>query len=402
MTFPSSKISALFVTIALSSCAALPSSGPSTGRVESDAAIKVLSSTSTRNYQAGADYALVDLSTAVLSQVGTAKAPDLLGSLGSARNGAPSVPLGVGDVVSVSIFESQQGGLFIPADAGSRPGNFVTLPSQTIERDGSITVPYAGQIRAVGRSVNAVERDIEQKLANRAIEPQVLINKITSRSAQVAVLGDVNGPAKIEVSEAGERVLDAISQAGGLSTPGQETYVTVQRGGKSATILYDFLTKTPSENIYVAPGDTVIVQRDRRSYVAFGASGLNGRFNFEDSDLTLGEALGQAGGLLDSRADPAQVLLYRVVDRAFLHSLGVDVSKYKSTQIPIIFRANLSDPSVFFLAQRFPMQDKDILYVSNSKSTELTKFLNIVNSVSATTANVPTDAVSVKDAVKRF
>ncbi len=54
------------------------------------------------------------------------------------------------DVVSVTIFESQSGGLFIPADAGSRAGNFVTIPNQTVDRNGTITVPYAGRVRASG------------------------------------------------------------------------------------------------------------------------------------------------------------------------------------------------------------------------------------------------------------
>src|SRR5437016_13608156 len=36
---------------------------------------------------------------------------------------------GVGDVVGVSVFEAASGGLFIPAEASVRPGNFVTLPN---------------------------------------------------------------------------------------------------------------------------------------------------------------------------------------------------------------------------------------------------------------------------------
>jgi polysaccharide biosynthesis/export protein len=41
----------------------------------------------------------------------------------------------------------------IPSEPGARPGNFVTLPDQVVDTNGSITVPYAGTIRALGRSV---------------------------------------------------------------------------------------------------------------------------------------------------------------------------------------------------------------------------------------------------------
>jgi protein involved in polysaccharide export with SLBB domain len=66
----------------------------------------------------------------------------------NARRPPPrGIMLGVGDVVSITIFESL-GGLFFPNDAGARPGNFVTLPNQMADSNGNITVPYAGIIRA--------------------------------------------------------------------------------------------------------------------------------------------------------------------------------------------------------------------------------------------------------------
>lgn len=387
--------------LGISGCNAMPTSGPDFRAIDSKAATKAEKNPDKKG-ESQVPYALVEINSAAVANIGDANSQTLQGGFGGGRGGAPSLPLGVGDVVQVAIFESQAGGLFIPTDAGSRPGNFVTLPQQTIDRAGTISVPYAGRVKAAGRTVEDVQIELQDLLANRAIEPQVVITKISSRSAQVAVLGDVNEPAKIELTEAGDRILDVISQAGGLSSPGVETYVTLQRRGKSATVLYDHLANTPAENIYVAPGDTILVDRERRTYLAFGAAGLNGRFDFEESDLTLGEALGKAGGLLDARADPRQVFLYRVVNKSFLQKLGVDVSKYTGASVPTIFRANLRDPSTFFLVQKFPMQDKDIIYVSNSDSVQLLKFLNIVNSISSTASGVSSDVVSTRDSVREI
>lgn len=392
------RILLLAAATSLTSCTSLPSAGPAARSVEAGAAVKVTSAD--KPTTVGIDYALVDINKSVLSFVSDTAPTTLSQGFGGGRGSAPALPLGVGDVVQVSIFESQSGGLFIPTDAGSRPGNFVSLPQQTIDRSGSVSVPYAGRVRAVGRAVEAVQKEIEDRLVNRAIEPQVLITKISSRSAQAAVLGDVRQPAKIELTEAGERVLDVISEAGGLSAPGIETRVTLQRGGRSATVQYDYLVATPSENIYVAPGDTILVDRERRTYSAFGASGLNGRFDFEESKLSFGEALAKAGGALDSRADPAQVFLYRVVPKDTLAKIGVNVSRFKTETVPVVFRANMRDPSTLFAIQKFPMQDKDIIYITNADSVELLKFLNIVNSVSSSAAGVPSDAVSVRDSVR--
>jgi polysaccharide export outer membrane protein len=304
--------------------------------------------------------------------------------------------LGVGDVVQVSVFEAQAGGLFIPADAGSRPGNYITLPNQTIGRDGTLSIPYAGKVVAAGRPIEAIQIDLAQKLANRAIEPQVVISTVTNRSMEASVLGDVKEPAKVELSPAGERVIDVISEAGGLSAPADEVTVTLQRGGRSVTVSYNTLSENPSENIYVQPGDTIFVNRDRRTFVAFGVTGESGRYDFDDSNLSLGEALAKAGGLLDDKAEPRAVLLYRVVSRDFLRSLGVDTGQFVGDEVPVIFRANLRDPAAFFAVQKFPMQNKDVIYVSTSDAVELVKFLTIVNSVTSSAR----DVVDTHDALK--
>lgn len=368
----------------LAGCTTLPRSGPDQAAVESGASVKVASP----DQKVGIDYALVDINSAMLAHVAKLESAGLRNGFGGGKGGPPAIVMGVGDVVQVSVFEAQAGGLFIPADAGSRPGNYITLPNQTVDREGNITVPYAGSVRAAGRQVSDVQIEIASRLANRAIEPQVVITVANSRSMEVSVLGDVKVPKKVDLSPAGERVLDVISEAEGLSGPAGETTITLQRQGRQATVSYNYLSRNAAENIYVQPGDTILVRRDRRTFLAFGVTGQSGTFDFEDVDLTLGDALGKAGGLLDDKAEPRAVLLYRMADKSFLRSIGVDASRFRSEEVPVIFRANLRDPAGFFAIQKFPMQNKDVLYVSTSDAVELTKFLTILNSATSSVSNV--------------
>jgi polysaccharide export outer membrane protein len=370
----------------LSSCTGLPRSGPDPRRIESEASVKV----SSADKKVGIDYALVDISKSVISNSVKAEKTSMAGGFGGGRGGPPNIVLGTGDIVQATIFEAQAGGLFIPSDAGARPGNYITLPNQTIARDGTISVPYAGKIQAANRSVDAVQVDIAKRLANRAIEPQVVLSITASRSMQASILGDVKEPKKVDISPAGEKILDLISDAGGLSAPGDETNITLQRGGRSVEVAYNTLAEKPRENIYVQPGDTLFVKRERRTFLAFGVTGQSGRYDFDDSNLSLGEALAKAGGLLDDKAEPRAVLLYRVVDKNYLRSLGVDVSRFSGKDVPVVFRANLRDPATFFAIQQFAMQNKDVIYVSTSDAVELVKFLTIVNSVTSSTRDVAT------------
>ena len=52
-------------------------------------------------------------------------------------------------------------------------------------------------------------------------------------------------------------------------------------------------------------------------------------------------------------------------------------------KVPVIYQVNLKDPGAFFVAQGFPIRNKDVMYVSNAPAAELQKFLNIIGSVVA-------------------
>jgi polysaccharide export outer membrane protein len=390
----SSSLATSCFAIFLAGCTALPTSGPDEDAIFQKASARVTPEKTGENAPSLIDYAVVDVSRDIIPFVNKPGVTETFTTFGGGRGGAPEILVGVGDTLQVTIFESSEGGLFIPADAGSRPGNFVNLPRQTVDRRGYITVPYAGQILASGRSLPQIQTDIEARLANRAVEPQALVSFVDRRASEAAVLGEVNAPNKFAISENGDRVLDIISRAGGLSNPGYESYVTLTRAGRTSTVYFNRIVENPSENIFVAPGDTVYVYQERRFFQAFGASGLNGSFEFDQQDVTLAQAVGQSGGLLDSRADPGMVFVYRLEDRRKLLDMGVDLTDFSATdhQIPTIYRMNFRDPSGFFLAQKFFVESNDILYISNADSVELIKFLTVLNSVTSTVSGVSTDA----------
>jgi len=395
----------LLLSAALAGCSQLPLAGPTQRTIVREASSSLL----TERRDVALDYVLLDIDQNVLEHVLPAGPGSFFSTFGSGHGPAPTIRVGVGDVIQVTVFESGAGGLFIPAEAGVRPGNFVTLPAQTVDRNGTITVPYAGEIRAAQRTLQEIQRDIESKLANRAIEPQIIVSFVEQNATEVAVVGDViNAANKFKIRLGGERVLDMISRAGGIKYPGYESFVTLQRKGRQATLYFPRLISTPAENVFVAPGDSIYVYREQQKYVAVGALGtagqafgLAGQFTFDQEKLSLNEGVAKAGGLLDTRADPRQVFLYRLEFRDSLEKMGVDVSKFTPEQrlIPAIYRANYRDPSSFFFAQQFPMRHKDVIYVANADSIEFVKFLNYVTAITSTVSGVALDATTTGDVI---
>src|SRR5205814_9594199 len=76
-------------------------------------------------------YALVKLTTDTVEVLAHTEPGNLAGVFTDRRPPA-AIVFGIGDTVSVTVFEAAAGGLFIPIEAGVRPGNFVTLPDQTV------------------------------------------------------------------------------------------------------------------------------------------------------------------------------------------------------------------------------------------------------------------------------
>jgi polysaccharide export outer membrane protein len=383
-------VAALALALALAGCEAFPTQGPNALTVKPDAP----------ETEQGTGYVLVDLApgtASILEKTG----PKALGDSFSRLRGGndnPSLKLGVGDLVNVTIFEAAAGGLFIPAEAGSRAGNFVTLPVQEVDRNGMIQVPFAGFVKAAGQSLSDVKTTIEERLRNRAIEPQAVVTLQESRSTLVTVTGEVNTPTRFALVRSNDRILDALARGGGSKWPPFETYVTLQRGNHTTTIYYNRLLNQPTNNIYARPGDTLSVSRQTRAFLALGASGQNGFINFENETLTLSQAVARAGSILDSRGDPAQTFLYRLESRSLVEQLGYDTRGFSGEKIPVIYRVNLRDPQGYFLATKVPVQDKDILFISNAQSVELTKFLQVLQLA----GNTLTDADAARIILKGY
>lgn len=290
----------------------------------------------------------------------------------------------MGDVVSVTIFEAAAGGLFIPVEAGVRPGNFIALPNQTVDHNGNISVPYAGAVRAQGRTPSEVQQAIADALKNRAIEPQAVVALIDQRTSLISVLGEVNNPIRYPANAAGEHLLDAITRAGGPKGQGFDTWVMLERNGKQATVPFGSLVYEPSNNIWVHPNDTVYVYREPQTFVAFGATGQQGQFNFDAWRISVAEAVGKAGGLNDALADPGAIFLYRGERREIAAMMGVDVSRFTTPIVPIVYNFNMRDPSTYFLATKVLIRNKDVLYTSNAPAVESAKLMTYIRLVTAT------------------
>jgi len=102
----------------------------------------------------------------------------------------------------------------------------------------------------------------------------------------------------------------------------------------------------------------------------------------------LTEAIANGGGVSGGVADPRSVFLFRYTPRDILEGAGVDVSAFPTQQVPTVITVDLSQAEGYFLANQFFIKHNDIIYISESPSVDLQKFLAIVNSINSTASSL--------------
>jgi polysaccharide biosynthesis/export protein len=292
--------------------------------------------------------------------------------------------VGPGDVLEVSIWEAAPATLFSTAPlngntiATSRP---TTLPEQPIDDDGFIMVPFAGRVPAAGKTLPGIEEEIVRRLRSKANQPEVLVRMTRNLSSNATVVGEVNASTRVPLVPGNERLLDALAAAAGVRQPVNKMTIQVTRADNVYSLPLETIIRDPQQNVPLQPGDVVTALFQPYSFTALGATGKNEEINFETQGITLAQALARSGGLIDSRSNARGVFIFRFEPKAAIAWPHEPVMATAEGMVPAVFRIDLSDPASFFLIQNFPIENRDILYVSNAPITEIQKFLNVLFSV---------------------
>ncbi|MCS6474467.1 polysaccharide export protein, partial [Burkholderia thailandensis] len=123
------------------------------------------------------------------------------------------------------------------------------------------------------------------------------------------------------------------------------------------------------------------------SFLVLGATGKNDEIPFEAQGSSLAQALARSGGLNDNRADARGVFAFRFEDAKLVDAQDKAVRAVNGT-VPVVYEINLRDPAAFFVMQNFPIQNHDVIYVSNSPEVEFKKFLTLVVMVASPAATL--------------
>jgi len=371
MHFSPKSASVALCALMLAGCAAyFPSIGPTRHGIEHQAAKPSIPPVPVIDVNEDVTRRLVAQRTRLLfSEVLTTRPDQLL-------------PMGKGDILTVTIWEAAPATLFGSVQLDPRgipaPALATTLPEQPVDGEGCITVPFAGRVPAAGKTLPDISAEIKRRLTGKANQPEVLVLQSRNLSSSVTVVGEVTTSTRVPLTATHERLLDALAIAAGVRQPVNKTTIQLTRGDAVHSLPLETIIKDPSQNIALQPGDVVTALYQPLSFTALGATGKNEEINFETQGITLAQALARSGGLLDQRSNPKGVFIFRLEPKSAQASTEPEQLSTAEGLVPVIYRVDLRDPRSLFWIQSFPVKDKDVLYVSNAPVWELQKFMNLL------------------------
>ncbi len=262
--------------------------------------------------------------------------------------------VGPRDVLNITVWGHPE--LTIPA------GQFRSAESSgnVVGEDGNIYYPYAGVVKAAGKTVEEIRDELTRKVSRYIERLQLDVRVAAYRSQRVYVVGEVNQPGIQLVRDIPLTVLEAINSAGGVTLEADQRNITLSRDSKtySINLLALYEGGDISQNVMLKNGDVLNVpDRQFNKVFVLGDTGASGTGSARSRSIfmnkgrmTLTEAISDAGGPDQITSDPARIFVFR-------GGLGK----------PEIFHLDAKSPDALLLADRFPLQPRDVVYVDRAE-----------------------------------
>lgn len=275
-----------------------------------------------------------------------------------------------GDRLAVTVWENVSTGLLAGVGQKNTP-----LADLQVDQSGHIYVPYAGRIQASGLSPDQLRAKLVESLEGQTPDPQIEVRRVAGDGSTVAVMGEIATPGVYPIEAPTRRLSAMLARAGGASVPIEVGQVKLERAGTTGRVWLRDLYDNPREDIALRPNDRVIVETDRRTFTALGATSRQSRVNFTERDMTAIEAIAAAGGLDGRAADPTGVFVFREENSDIANRVlgrGDLVGPQR-----MAYLIDLTEPEGLFAARDFIIRDGDTVYMTEAPFASWSRVLAV-------------------------
>lgn len=135
------------------------------------------------------------------------------------------------------------------------------LTGYTINNDSTIVVPLLGKFKAAGLTLNQLQSVIQKKIDEMVIDTYATVKLANYK---VTVLGEVDRPGVIFMSQTNPTIFDALAMVGDISKTGNRKKITVLREVNNSLEKYQVdlsdISVLNSQAYFVYPNDVIYVK----------------------------------------------------------------------------------------------------------------------------------------------
>ncbi len=311
---------------------------------------------------------LVAITPAVLAAQQAAR-PDVVAAVKDLLATPQPYTLGPGDILSITVFDYPQmdlaGAKATLLLGGAEPG--VVTDGYSVASDGTIQFAFAGAVKVAGLTPADARAALVKQLSKYIKDPQVILRVQAYRSQRVYVDGAVQQGGAKPIDDLPMTLAEALSRAGGIAPLGDASQVTITRGTKQYVANLPRLSAqgVAPTRLLLANGDLVRVapRADNKVFV-MGEVTKPAAVELRDGNLSLNEALGEAGGMNQLSANAGEVYVVRGAGQA--------------GTTPQVFHLNAKNPVALAYAEAFPLQPKDVVFVDTGSTVRFSRVANLI------------------------
>lgn len=211
---------------------------------------------------------------------------------------APALRVQPGDRLSIQVssknpelaapFNLNVGGYLVDEVGNVNMKTASATDNYLVGNDGTVEFPILGSINVEGKTIKAIRSDIENRLISQSLINDPLV-KVDLLNLKITMMGEVGGVGVLNVPEGRITLLEAINNAGGLSTnalPDEVLVIREEEGVRKMyvnnieeTEIFNSPTYYLQQNdiVYVKPRAAVRSPREEQNwrYITMGTSLLS-------------------------------------------------------------------------------------------------------------------------------
>ena len=358
MRFLTTALSLTVLCLLGAACSRLPAGAP------------VVEDVVKQSSEADADFALYPVTRAFLPTVakwpGTGR-QERLGWIGASR-GPRHQLIQPGDLLNIRIWDSSDNSLLTSAEQRD-----IQLQGMKVASNGSIFLPYVGQISVINMTPDLAREELQSSLEAIIPSAQVQLSMAEGRYNSVDLVGGVATPGSYPMPDRNYSVLGLLAAGGGVRQDLANPQIRLMRGNAIYGTSVETLLDHPTLDTRLQGGDRVFVEEDTRYFLSFGAAGREDQHRFTRNEMSAMDAVAVMGGVQDSKADPKGILILREYPAAAV-SAGVRGPR----QSRVVFTVDLTTADGLFSARNFHINTGDLIVATESPINDALTVSNII------------------------